>query len=188
MEMDEPASAALDPLLLTTTDIPHGYISSGVNTATSSLLFGGELPRSVPVAAIGYGEDEQVTGGLVVENLNEAVAEDSSASASSVLAEQLQTATVGCNPDSGTVHLPGAVPGLVATTLVRFNVSTTIVINQIADISTAEVYAAKGPYLVEVSWDDTLSPVGPGDATPPALPTAAVMASVVDAALGRIPG
>jgi hypothetical protein len=188
IEMDEPASAALDPLLLTTTGIPRGYVSSGVNTATSSLVFGGELPRSVPVAALSYGEDVQVTGGLVMEDLDEALAEDTSGSAASALAEQLQTATAGCSPDSGTVHLPGAVPGLVATTLMRSDVPTTIVTNEIVGASTAEVYASKGPYLVEVSWANSLSPEGAGTAAPPPLPTPAMMATVVDAALGRLPG
>ena len=115
-EADRPAAALLNPLLLTVSDIvPQGYISSGYDGATSSLLFGGELPLSVPVAAISYDEDSRVASGLGTDEIDEAVAQDTSASAASDLAGQLQRASAGC-PDGMTVPLAGTVPGLVATT------------------------------------------------------------------------
>ncbi len=179
----------MNRLLLTISDlVPHGYISSGFDGATSSLLFGGELPLSVPVAAISYDQDNQEASGLVTEEIDEAVAEDSSASAASALAGQLQRASAACGPGSATVALAGTVPGLVATTSVRSEVPTTIVVNAIADVSMATVYAAKGPYVVDVTWKNTLDIDGPGNVSQPTLPSVTVMGEVVDNALAHIPG
>jgi hypothetical protein len=187
-EVDEPASSSLDQLLLTVSDVPHGYISSGPDGATSSLLFGSELAPSVPVAAISYGEFSDSGSGVETDIINEALAEDTSVSAASSLAARLQRASAGCGPGSGTVRLPGPVPNLVATTRVRREVPTTLVINQVVDASSAEVYASKGPYLVEISWDNTSDITVSGALQQPALPAPTVMGSVADAALARIPG
>ncbi len=187
-ETDEPASSSLDRLLLTVSDLPHGYISSGPDGATSSLVFGGELPRSVPVAAITYGEDSDVASGVATERIDESLAQDTSAPAASDLAVQLQGVTAGCVSGSTTVHLPGTVPNLIATTSLRSQVPTTLAGSQSEDISSAVVYASKGPYLVEVSWDNTLDIFRSGPAPQPALPTPSVMGSVVDAALAHLPG
>jgi hypothetical protein len=186
---DRPAAALLNPLLMTVSDItPHGYISSGPDGATSSLLFGGELPLSVPVAAITYDQETQAHAGLLDDEIDEAVAQDTSAPAASDLAGQLQRAGAGCGPGSGTVPLAGTVPALSASVLLRREVPTTIAFNTIADVSKATVYAAKGRYVVEVTWENTFDPDVPGPGTQPTLPSGAVMGAVVDAALAHIPG
>jgi hypothetical protein len=173
IEIDSPSATALAPLLLTTTDIPHGYATSGPEPSTSDLPFNGELPQSTPVTSISF---ETTTGPQLVR-IDESVARDTSAQAASDLAHELQSVEATCAADSATVSLPGTVPDLVATTM------------RGDDISNAEVYTSKGSYLVEVSWNKSLNLYYTGKTGPqPSPPTAAVMSSVVDAALGRIPG
>ena len=173
LEIDSPTATALDPLLLTTADIPHGYATSGPDASTSDLPFNGELPQSAPVTSISF----STTTGPQLERIDESVARDTSAQAASELAHELQNVEATCAADNATVSLPGADPNLVATTM------------RGDDSSNAEVYTSKGPYLVEVSWKTSLNLYYTGKTGPrPGLPTAAVMSSVVDTALGRIPG
>ena len=76
--------------------------------------------------------------------------------------------------------LPGSVPNLSAAT-------ESGPANRSQYISSAIVFATKGPYLLEVRWfNSSLIQVATTDAPP--LPTPAVMGSVVDAALARLPG
>jgi hypothetical protein len=128
-----------------------------------------------------------VASGVATEKIDESLAQDTSAAASD-LAMQLQRVTAGCGSGSTTVRLPGTAPNLVATTLLRSQVPTTLAGSRSEDISSAEVYTSKGPYLVEVSWDNTVDIFLPGPAPQPALPPPSVMGSVVDAALAHLPG
>jgi hypothetical protein len=172
-EVEQPAAAQLDPLLLTVPDLPDGYISSGANTATSNLQFRGELAPPVPVAAIFYGE----FSGSVEKLIKESLAEDTSASAAATEAHRLLSENVTCG--GGTiVDLPGPVPGLMAT--------TSLVPPGTVGIATSIVDASKGSFVVEIGWTSTPFPVAGGGSA--ALPTPAMMASVTDAALAHLPG
>ena len=136
-------------------------------------MFGGELPQSAPVANVSF----SITTGPELETIDESVARDTSAQAASTLARQSQNIEGTCASDIATVPLPGPDPNLVATT------------SRGEDSAKAEVYTSKGPYVVEVSWKKSLNMYYSGKTGPqPVPPTAAVMSSMVDNALGRIPG
>jgi hypothetical protein len=168
---DSPGATALDPLLLTSADVPHGYATSGPNPSTST-PFDGKLPQSVPIDSITF----STTTGPELERIDESVARDTSAQAATDLAHQLQGIEASCSSDSATVALPGAVANLVATTTSG------------DDSSDAEVYTSKGPYLLEVSWNKSVNLYYTGKTgAQPLPPTPAVMSSIVDSALDRIP-
>ena len=178
MVASRPVTSTLDPLLLTAADIPPGYATSGPALTTTNLLFGDELPASVPVATISF----SASSGPASQSIDESLARETSAPAASAQAQQLENVNAECGyGGSTTVDLPGTVPHLAAITLLGGQRGK--------DISSAEVYASRGPYLLEVSWDNALDTYGTGVTGPqPALPSPAVMASVADAALDRIPG
>jgi hypothetical protein len=178
MVTNRPVTPALDPLLLTAADIPAGYTTSGPARTTTNLLFGDELPASVPVAAITF----SVSSGPTTRSIGESLAREMSAPAASDEAQQREDVNAQCGyGGTTTVALPGPIPHLVAITLLGGQRGE--------DISSAEVYAARGPYLLEVSWDNVLDTYNTGvTGSQPALPSPAVMGSVVDAALVRIPG
>ena len=107
MVADRPVTADLDPLLLTLADIPRGHSSSGPDPVTTNLLFGDEVPPSVPVAAVTFFD----SSGPSSQSLEESLAREPSAQGASEQAQMLEGADARCGAGGiVTVDLPGAVP------------------------------------------------------------------------------
>jgi hypothetical protein len=135
-----------------------------------SAEFYGALTDTVPVAYVAYSMDSDP----------EALAKATSPAATVALLSQTKMLVQRCGGGGTAVMLPGSVPNLSAAT-------ESGPANRSQYISSAIVFATKGPYLLEVRWfNSSLIQVSTTDAPP--LPTPAVMGSVVDAALARLPG
>jgi hypothetical protein len=175
-----PVASQLDPLLLTLTDVPSGYTTTGPETVNSSPPeFDGVVPKSVPIAYVTFTMGNATTGPSsgIVEALDQTTSPQTAAS----LLSQVNSVVSECgNGAETTVDLPGPVPNLVATVS---NAGSSI-----QALLIATVFTSKGPFLLEVRWfsQKLNSGSGPKPRLPP-LPTPAVMGSVVDAALARIP-
>jgi hypothetical protein len=175
-----PVAPQLDPLLLTLTDVPDGYTTTGPETVnTSPPEFDGVVPMSVPIAYITFTMGNAITGPSsgIVEALDQTT---SPQKAASVLDQVNSVASECTNGAETTVNLPGPVPNLVATI---FNDGSSI-----KALVTATVFTSKGPFLLDVTWfsQELISGTEPNSALPP-LPTAAVMGAVMDAALTHLP-
>jgi hypothetical protein len=174
-----PVAPQLDPLLLTLKGIPDGYTTTGPETVNSSPPeFDGVVPMSVPIAYITFTMGNATTGpssGIV-----EALDQTSSPQKAASVLSQVNSVVSDCgNGTDKTVDLPGPIPNLVATT---FNSGSSM-----GALLTATVFTSKGPFVLEVRWFSQVLSSIPNAVVPP-LPTAAVMGSVMDAALARIPG
>jgi hypothetical protein len=175
-----PVASQLDPLLLTLTDLPNGYTTTGPETVNSSPPeFDGVVPMSVPIAYITFTMGNTTTGPSsgIVEALDQTTSPQTAAG----LLTQVNTVVSECRNGAGqTVDLPGPVPNLVATI---FNSGSSI-----QALVTATVFTSKGPFLLEVRWfsQELISGTRPNPVLPP-LPTPAVMGAVMDAALAHIP-
>jgi len=175
-----PVASQLDPLLLTVTDVPRGYSTTGPETVNSSPPeFDGVVPQSVPIAYITFTMGNTTTGPSsgIVEALDQTTSSQKAAS----LLSQVNSLVSECgNGAETTVDLPGPVPNLVATISNPGSSVQALLI--------ATVFTSKGPFLLEVRWfsQELISGSEPNPVLPP-LPTPAVMGSVVDAALAHIP-
>jgi hypothetical protein len=173
-----PVATELDPLLLTLADVPDGYTTTGPETVNSAPPeFDGVVAMSVPVAYITFTMGNTTTGpgsGIV-----EALDRTTSPQTATGLLSQLNSLISECDNNADTtVDLPGPVPNLVA---IVSNAGSSI-----EALLLASVFTTKGPYPLEVRWYSQVSDSVPNAVVPP-LPTPGVMASVVDAALARIP-
>jgi hypothetical protein len=173
-------ASQLDPLLLTSRDVPRGYTTTGPETVNSSPPeFDGVVPKSVPIAYITFtmGNASAGPSSGIVEALDQTTSPPTAES----LLSQVNSVDSECgNGAETTVDLPGPVPNLVATIA---NAGSSI-----QALSMATVFTSRGPFLLEVRWfsQELISGTRPNPALPP-LPTPAVMGSLVDAALAHIP-
>jgi hypothetical protein len=168
-----PPSTQLAPFLLTLDDLPAGYASSPSVTLGVLGEFNSAAPRSLLWNIVNYYDtgdpssydEPEYFGQSVSEMLGEA---KSAQDAQSMLAN-LNMVNNRCNPGTP-VDLPGTDPNVVAS-----------VSSGQTDLS-AIAYAIKGTYVVQLTWED-LEPRH----TQEQLPTAAEMASIVNAALAHLP-
>jgi len=182
-----PGSQSLTPFLLETSDVPPGYVTTGATTSSpdGSVEFNGSLPDTVPVAYIAFSIDSNPGPGAIDEThegIIEALAKANSTAAAVSLLRQTEVLVDKCGGDGKPVALPGSVPNLTAATELGSGGPQYF--------SSAIVFTTKGPYLLEVRWFNS-NVIADGSDLPtnwPSLPTPAVMGSVADAALGRIPG
>ena len=180
------SAAAIEPLLLTAADVPSGYETTGPQvTPPSGPEFYAAIPPSVPVAYVAFSMNSNPGPGGIQQSQDgiiEAVARASSPQAATGLLQTVEAAAKACGAGGNAVALPGSVPNLFA---LETNGGTSS-----QSIATAEVFAVRGDYVNETRWFNTnlaeaSSVVLPA---PPPMPTPDVIGSVVDAALGRIPG
>ena len=171
--------------LLGQADVPDDLTATAPDrTGTAPGPFLAPVPSSVPVAQANFAAPTP-TGGAFGSSATFGVAENLGEVADATLAAQLAArvsqAVEGCAGGGETLALPGSVPGLVVTETAgqqsngaeRF--ATTI--------------AAKGPYLVNLTWTSTVSYSASGGPEPTltALPDLEEIAAVADAALGHLP-
>jgi hypothetical protein len=174
-----PAAAQIEPLLLTAADVPVGYTSTGPQTTSpSGVPFSGALPASVPVAYVSFSLGSGPTGPYY--DIAEALGQAASPTAAMALVHQTKAAAHACGFSGTTVDLPGTVANLTATTFIGGTSDE--------DTSSAIAVTAQGPYVLEVSWLNSLTtyPDSPPPAQPP-LPSTDQMGSIMDAALAQIP-
>jgi hypothetical protein len=162
-------------------DVPRGYATTGPETVNSMPPeFNGAVPQSVPLAYITFTMGRTTNGpssGIV-----EALDQTTSPQEATDLLKGVNRLGTECDNGTGTpVDLPGAVPNLVATV---FNEGSSI-----ESLLRATAFATKGPFVMEIDWYSEAPVTGSEHAPVLApLPTAAIMGSVMDAALAHIPG
>lgn len=134
----------------------------------------------MPVAYISFAMGSGPAGPFF--NIVEALAQGTSAQAAINLLKQVNDVATRCGYTGTLVDLPGSVPGLVAVANPDGGQRGEL-------ISSAIVFTTTGPYVLEVRWFNSLDTYNTGVTGPqPALPTPAVMGSILDAALAYIPG
>jgi hypothetical protein len=169
--------------LLASDDVPSGYTTKGAQTTgTADSEFYASVPSTVPVWYIHFnkrpdvGQAEART--LPFYAISETIGEVDSPEVATQQMTRIMAAAEQdqCNPDGGTVAIPGSVPGLTAVE--GFGGSSA------GSLASATVLVAKGPYVVNVMWSSqSLS-----ETATLTQPTAAEIASLVNTALARIPG
>ena len=180
------SASAIEPLLLTAADVPPGYETTGPQvTPPSGPEFYGAIPPLVPVAYVAFSMNSNPGPAGVAQSqdgITEAVARASSPLAAAALVEKVNAVAKACGAGGNSVALPGSVPNLFALVT---NGGTSS-----QSIATAEVFVVKGDYLNETRWFNTnlANASLPALPSPAPIPTPEVIGSVVDAALGRIPG
>jgi hypothetical protein len=170
-------------LLLTPDDVPSGYTTKGAQTTgTAGSAFYASVPSTVPVWYIHFnkrpdvGQAEART--LPFYAISETIGEVGSAEVANQQVARIMAAAEQdqCNPDGGTVAIPGSVSGLTA--IEGFGGSSA------GSLADATVLVAKGPYVVNVMWSSqSLS-----ETAMLTQPTPPEIASLVNTALARIPG
>lgn len=181
-----PASLAIEPLLLTATDVPSGWTTTGPTIAAapgppSTAVF--PSTSRYPVASITYGyppPGPPTSGPAPVQNsVSETLARLPSVPSATGVLDRLNAQASQCDPGTA-VALPGTSPALSA----RLNAIGSSY--QIAAYAT--VYVQRGPFVAELTWSDVhiLLLLGGGSGAPP-LPTPAQMSADVAAALAPLP-
>lgn len=180
-----PVSAQLAPLLLTLGDFPSGYGSSPSYIVGLLGEFNSAAPRNLPSNGVEFYDtgdpssyDEPVYFG---QGVTETLGEASSAQAAQMIMENLISENNRCHPGTP-LDLPGTEPNIIASVALGVTYSSAI------------AYATKGPYVVQLTWADAPYPATgtlptgslPTDALAQ-LPSAAEMASNVNAALAHLP-
>ncbi len=160
--------------------MPSGYTTAGPTTAfNGSPEFYAALPAAVPVAYISFTMGSGPAGPY--DTIAEALAQGSSAQAATNLLKKVNDVASQCGFTGTSIDLPGSVPGLIAFTNPDGGQRGEL-------ISSAIVFTTKSSYVLEVRWFNSLDIYNTGVTGPqPALPTPAIMGSIVDAALAHIP-
>jgi hypothetical protein len=179
------SSSRLAPLLMTSSDVPLGYVTEGQPTLSATSEFFAAVPESLPQVSDSFSmNSDPGPGGVDLTQMAivEALTKTSSAQSAILLLQKVEAAQTACGGGTGTsIALPGDVPNLIATESIGSTSSQSI--------ATAVVLVQRGPYVVEVRWfnsnlaDPTLARL-PSSAR---LPSPQAMESVVNAALGHLP-
>jgi hypothetical protein len=178
-------SAQLAPLLFTLADLPADYGSIPSSIAGTLAEFNAAVPSNLPYNFVEYyypwspnSADGPTYFGLEV---SEALGEAPSAQTAQTMADNLNSVNNRCHPGTQ-LDLPGTEPNVVASE------------SSGATYSSVIAYAIKGPYVVQLTWANA-PPPPTGNTSPPGaptvpysqLPTAAEMASIVNATLAHLP-
>jgi hypothetical protein len=176
-------------LLLTSTDVPNGYTGGIPHITVRSLpVFVASVPSTAPVVYTTFSLDTGPTqsngGTLYTQTIAETIGDVGSAPLATEMVGRIRTLQLlpQCGDNGSNVTLPGPVSDLVVAGAGG---------SPGAGPTAATVMAAKGAYVINVMWTNSTNPglerdAPPGSVTPP-LPSPAAMASVVDAALARLP-
>jgi hypothetical protein len=174
-----------EDLLMPLSDIPPGFTSPGPKMTVASLgVFYASVPSTAPVVYVAFTSGSggvQGSGGNV-ESIDETIGDVGSASVAAEMVTRIQQAAVHqqCLPCGQIMDLPGPIPNLKS--IVGCGGS------RAGAIADATVLAAKGPYVINVMWGNQSYA---SDSSPPSptlpLPSLPKLASLVDAALARIP-
>jgi hypothetical protein len=172
-------------LLLTMSDVPSGYETSGPQVKAALPEFYDALPESAPVAHISFLSGAgPVAGGvppLTQDSISEELSMAGSPRTASGLLTQVKAAAQACGAVGNPVAIPASVP----------NVSASEASGAVSNMATAsaEVILRKGDYLVRIritssTYADASSDIPPAQPSPP---TSEEISSVVDAALTHLP-
>jgi hypothetical protein len=175
-----PAATALEPLLLTLDDVPVGYASTGPQTtapATASAFYGA-VPPSLPLVSVDFTLGSAATGPTY--DITEALTALTTDQAATDMLHTVSKVARACGLTGTPVTLSGTTPSLVATTSIGGTGDE--------DITSAVVFTTKGPYLLELTWWNSVAvyPDGPPPAPPP-LPGIDQMTDLAQAALAHLP-
>jgi hypothetical protein len=162
-----------------------GYVTEGPQTTPEGPEFFAAVPAALPLAYVMFSmnSDPGPSGtDLTQEGIIEAVTKASTTQSAGLLLQKIEAAAAACGGGAGTsVAIPDAIPHLRAIE----STSTT----STQSVASAEVLSQKGDYVIEVRWfnTDLANPTSPSLPSAPTLPTPQVVASIVDAALSRLP-
>jgi hypothetical protein len=180
-----PSSSTLKRSLLTKSDVPSGYETSGPQVKAPLPEFYDALPESAPVAHIAFVLSANPGPGgmppLTRDSISEELSKAASPRIASGLLRQVKAAAQACGAVENPVAIPASVP----------NVSASEVSGAVSNMATAsaEVILKEGVYLVRIRITNS-NYADPSSDTPPAqpsLPTSGEIASVVDSALAHLP-
>jgi hypothetical protein len=175
-----PAATALEPMLLTLDDVPVGYAPVGPQTTAPSTAaeFYGAVPPSLPLVSVDFSLGSAATGPTY--DITEALTALTTDQAAVDLLRTVRKTARACGLTGTPVTLSGMTPSLVATTSIGGTGDE--------DVTSAVVFTTKGPYLLELTWRNSLAvyPDGPPPAPPP-LPGIDEMADLAEAALAHLP-
>lgn len=179
-----PSSSALKRSLLTKSDVPSGYETSGPQVKAPLPEFYDALPESAPVAHILFLLSASPgTGGtppLTQDSISEELSKAASPRIASGLLRQVKAAAQACGAVENPVAIPASVP----------NVSASEVSGAVSNMATAsaEVILQEGDYLVRIRLTNSNYANPSSDTFPaqPSLPTPGEIASIVDAALAHL--
>lgn len=176
----------MEPLLLTTTEMPVGYVTKGpqLTPPSGTPEFFGALPPDVPVVYETFSMDSNqgpADIALTQDSITEAVAKATSSDAAIALLQKVDAAATACGGNGTSIAVPGSVSNLVASQQDGATASQSF--------ATAEVFAVTGSYILETRWFNTnmANPTAPMPPAAAVAPTAQTIGTVVDAALRRIP-
>jgi hypothetical protein len=168
----------LAPLLLTDDDLPN--LPNGWGSSPSAIIgvlgeFNAAVPKVLPYNSVDFyytgspsSYHEVVYFGLGV---SEMLGQAASPSAAERMAKSLKSVNGRCHPGMP-IELLGTMPHVIAS------------VSSGQTFSSAIAYVAKGPYLVQLTWADSLQqPMGP--LAP--LPSSTEMTSIANAALAHLP-
>jgi hypothetical protein len=181
------------PLLMTSADVPPGYVEAGPKITTpSSDQFVASVPSTTPVVytafSLGTGPPAVPSGTLYTQAIDETIGDVGSTHLAAQMVARIQALwpEPQCSGDTNgdsTLALPGPLPNLIAY---GHGLGSSCPLGLVD----ATVLVAKGPYVINIMWGSQVNSYRntqpSGSCTPP-LPSASGMVSQVEAALAHIP-